>query len=129
MTHFVFFPAMEFLTRIGVFGGSNALWRTADLQAFEFRHDVQTEDIELSTRAMLGDRFFSGLGVQRNLGLAFRSYRISAEAGLVRAMNCVGCMYARGLGVEADHVEEGLPAVDQPRLVVVAGLAARGREG
>ena len=56
VTHFVFFPAMEFITSLGVFGGSNALWRTEDLRAFEFRHDVQTEDIELSTRAMLGGK-------------------------------------------------------------------------
>lgn len=56
VTHFVFFPAMEFVAGAGVFGGSNALWRTADLRAYEFRHDVQTEDIELSTRAMLSGR-------------------------------------------------------------------------
>lgn len=54
VTHFVFFPAMQFLTGMGVFGGSNALWRTSDLRAYQFRHDVQTEDIELSTRAILG---------------------------------------------------------------------------
>lgn len=56
VTHFVFFPAMEFISSLGVFGGSNALWRTEDLRHFEFRHDVQTEDIELSTRAMLGGK-------------------------------------------------------------------------
>jgi len=53
-THFVYFPAMQFLTSLGVFGGSNALWRTAHLKSYQFRHDVQTEDIELSTRALLG---------------------------------------------------------------------------
>ena len=56
VTHFVFFPAMEFVAGLGVFGGSNALWRTEDLKVYEFRHDVQTEDIELSTRAMLGGK-------------------------------------------------------------------------
>ena len=40
----------------GVFGGSNALWKTDDLKAYQFRSDVQTEDIELSTRAMLGGK-------------------------------------------------------------------------
>ncbi len=52
-------------------------------------------------RCMLGDRFFSGLGVEKNLSLAFRNYRLSADAGLVRAMNAVGCMFAKGLGVAA----------------------------
>jgi cellulose synthase/poly-beta-1,6-N-acetylglucosamine synthase-like glycosyltransferase len=56
VTHFVFFPAMEFISSLGVFGGSNALWKTEALKSYEFRHDVQTEDIELSTRAMLGGR-------------------------------------------------------------------------
>ena len=54
VTHFVFFPAMEFVARMGVFGGSNALWMTDALRAYEFRHDVQTEDIDLSARALLG---------------------------------------------------------------------------
>jgi len=53
VTHFVFFPAMQFLTACGVFGGSNALWKADALRGYGFRHDVQTEDIELSTRAML----------------------------------------------------------------------------
>ena len=56
VTHFVFFPAMQFITRMGVFGGSNALWRTDALRAYQFRDDVQTEDIDLSTRALLGGR-------------------------------------------------------------------------
>uniref|UniRef100_A0A7S3AML5 Glycosyltransferase 2-like domain-containing protein n=1 Tax=Haptolina ericina TaxID=156174 RepID=A0A7S3AML5_9EUKA len=53
VTHFVFFPAMQFLTGCAVFGGSNALWRVDDLRGSGFRDDVQTEDIELSTRAMM----------------------------------------------------------------------------
>jgi len=56
VTHFVFFPAMQFLTSIGVFGGSNALWKTRDLKAYQFRHDVQTEDIEFSIRSTLEGR-------------------------------------------------------------------------
>ena len=56
VTHFVFFPAMQFITQMGVFGGSNALWRTDDLRAYQFRADVQTEDIDLSTRALLGGK-------------------------------------------------------------------------
>jgi len=53
-THFVYFPAMQFLTSIGVFGGSNALWKTDALKAYQFRHDVQTEDIDVSIRSLLG---------------------------------------------------------------------------
>jgi hypothetical protein len=45
----------QFLTRMGVFGGSNALWKTETLRKYMFRHDVQTEDIELSVRVLLGD--------------------------------------------------------------------------
>jgi len=56
VTHFVFFPAMQFITGMGVFGGSNALWRTAALRSYQFRADVQTEDIDLSTRALLGGK-------------------------------------------------------------------------
>ena len=40
---------------MGVFGGSNALWKTETLRKYMFRHDVQTEDIELSVRVLLGD--------------------------------------------------------------------------
>ena len=46
----------QFITGMGVFGGSNALWRTAALRDYQFRRDVQTEDIDLSTRALLGGR-------------------------------------------------------------------------
>ena len=53
VTHFVFFPAMQFITSMGVFGGSNALWKTDALRAYQFHADVQTEDIDLSTRALL----------------------------------------------------------------------------
>jgi cellulose synthase/poly-beta-1,6-N-acetylglucosamine synthase-like glycosyltransferase len=56
VTHFVFFPAMQFLTSFGIFGGSNALWRTAILKAYQFRHDVQTEDIDVSIRSSLDGR-------------------------------------------------------------------------
>jgi cellulose synthase/poly-beta-1,6-N-acetylglucosamine synthase-like glycosyltransferase len=54
VTHFVYFPALQFLTTMGVFGGSNAVWKVATLRAYEFRSDVQTEDVELSTRVLLG---------------------------------------------------------------------------
>lgn len=54
VTHFVYFPALQFLTTMGVFGGSNAVWKVATLRAYEFRADVQTEDVELSTRVLLG---------------------------------------------------------------------------
>ena len=47
---------MQFLTSIGVFGGSNALWKTESLKAYQFRHDVQTEDVEFSIRSSLGGK-------------------------------------------------------------------------
>ena len=34
----------QFLTSHGVFGGSNALWKTEGLKRYRFRHDVQAED-------------------------------------------------------------------------------------
>ena len=36
------------------FGGSNALWRTSALKKSTFRRDVLTEDVELSTRLLVG---------------------------------------------------------------------------
>jgi len=56
VTHFVIFPALQWVSGTAVFGGSNALWKTDELKRFQFRHDVQTEDIELSTRALLDGR-------------------------------------------------------------------------
>ena len=53
MQHFVYFPVMEALSASGFFGGSNALWRTAVLRGFTFSTGVQTEDIDVSARAML----------------------------------------------------------------------------
>ena len=44
---------MEALSASGFFGGSNALWRTAVLRGFAFSTGVQTEDIDVSARAML----------------------------------------------------------------------------
>ena len=55
MTHFVFFPAMEFITASAPRRLHQAPAHRR-LRTFEFRHDVQTADIELSTRAMLGGK-------------------------------------------------------------------------
>jgi len=52
---FCFFPAIQFLTRVGIFGGSNALWKTEVLRAYQFRTTVATEDVDLSTRVILGN--------------------------------------------------------------------------
>ena len=41
---------------MGVFGGSNALWRTDALRSYQFRADMQTEDIDLTTRALLSGK-------------------------------------------------------------------------
>jgi len=53
VTHFVIFPAQQAASGTGFFGGSNALWETDVLKRQVFRHDVQTEDIELSARTLL----------------------------------------------------------------------------
>ena len=34
---FCFFPAIQFLTRVGIFGGSNALWKTEVLRKYQVR--------------------------------------------------------------------------------------------
>ncbi|KAL1526054.1 hypothetical protein AB1Y20_020875 [Prymnesium parvum] len=52
---FCFFPAIQFLTRVGIFGGSNALWKTDVLRKYQFRTNVATEDVDLSTRVILGN--------------------------------------------------------------------------
>jgi len=52
---FCFFPAIQFLTRVGIFGGSNALWKTDILRKYQFRTNVATEDVDLSTRVILGN--------------------------------------------------------------------------
>lgn len=52
---FCFFPAIQFLTRVGIFGGSNALWKTDVLRKYQFRTDIATEDVDLSTRVILGN--------------------------------------------------------------------------
>jgi len=44
------------LSRVPASSAAQTRCGTADLRAYEFRHDVQTEDIELSTRAMLSGR-------------------------------------------------------------------------
>lgn len=54
ITHFVVFPAQQVATDTGLFGGSNALWSARVLKQRQFRHDVQTEDIEYTARALLG---------------------------------------------------------------------------
>ena len=43
------------LSFTGFFGGSNALWRTAVLQGYHFRKSMQTEDIDVSCRAILNN--------------------------------------------------------------------------
>ena len=47
------FCVSQFLTALGVFGGSNAVWKVSTLRAYQFRSDVQTEDVELSFRVLL----------------------------------------------------------------------------
>ena len=53
---FVYFPMLECLSSSGFFGGSNAVWRTKGLRDFEFSTKMQTEDIDVSARAILSNR-------------------------------------------------------------------------
>jgi cellulose synthase/poly-beta-1,6-N-acetylglucosamine synthase-like glycosyltransferase len=53
---FIFFPMLEIISATGFFGGSNALWRVSVLRDYEFSTSVQTEDIDLSARAILNNR-------------------------------------------------------------------------
>ena len=52
-SHFVVQPALQVQSGTGMFGGSNAVWKTKTLKSEAFRGDVQTEDIELTTRMAL----------------------------------------------------------------------------
>lgn len=56
---FIFFPMMEILSTTGVFGGSNALWRASVIRGYEFSTSMQTEDIDVSARAILDDHKIS----------------------------------------------------------------------
>ena len=50
----------------------------------------------------LGDLFYYGRGVERNLKLAFGSYHDAMEQGSAQAMFNLGTMYQFGIGVEQD---------------------------
>eukprot|EP00450_Noctiluca_scintillans_P002656 CAMPEP_0194489260 /NCGR_PEP_ID=MMETSP0253-20130528/8864_1 /TAXON_ID=2966 /ORGANISM="Noctiluca scintillans" /LENGTH=440 /DNA_ID=CAMNT_0039329699 /DNA_START=246 /DNA_END=1568 /DNA_ORIENTATION=- len=54
-THFMLHPSSKLLTRIGYFGGSNAIWDVSFLRDLRFRNSMQTEDIDLSFRALMQD--------------------------------------------------------------------------
>lgn len=51
--HFMLFPAMKLYTRQAIFGGSNALWKHDVLSSHTFNDHMQTEDIDVSVRALL----------------------------------------------------------------------------
>jgi cellulose synthase/poly-beta-1,6-N-acetylglucosamine synthase-like glycosyltransferase len=53
---FIFFPILEVISSTGFFGGSNALWRVSVLRDYQFSTVVQTEDIDVSARAILNNR-------------------------------------------------------------------------
>lgn len=50
--HFVYFPMVEQLCDTSFYGGSNAVWKTDTLRRYTFRKRMQTEDIDLSSRAI-----------------------------------------------------------------------------
>lgn len=53
---FIFFPILEVISSTGFFGGSNALWRVSVLRDYQFSTVMQTEDIDVSARAILNNR-------------------------------------------------------------------------
>ncbi|KAJ3391494.1 hypothetical protein HDU84_005869 [Entophlyctis sp. JEL0112] len=46
-----------------------------------------------------------GIGKQKDEALAVQWYRLAAEVGYARAMNCLGVCYFRGTGVDKDYGE------------------------
>ena len=54
---------------------------------------------------MTADRYYSGLGVSQSYETALRNYKKAAKSGLVRAINCLGCMYQYGRGTQEDLKE------------------------
>ena len=44
---------MQVLSRVGYFGGSNALWRTDVLKQYAFNPEMHCEDVDLSARVIL----------------------------------------------------------------------------
>jgi cellulose synthase/poly-beta-1,6-N-acetylglucosamine synthase-like glycosyltransferase len=56
VTYFIYFISLQFIAGTGFFGGSNAVWRTLALKGEKFSTAMQTEDIELSTRALLKNK-------------------------------------------------------------------------
>mmetsp|Transcript_30953 Transcript_30953/g.68293 ORF Transcript_30953/g.68293 Transcript_30953/m.68293 type:complete len:539 (-) Transcript_30953:41-1657(-) len=55
-SYFIAQPSARFFTRLAYFGGSNALWEAEVLQGLGFRKSMQTEDIDVSFRAIVDKR-------------------------------------------------------------------------
>eukprot|EP00403_Amphidinium_massartii_P017637 CAMPEP_0178409076 /NCGR_PEP_ID=MMETSP0689_2-20121128/20273_1 /TAXON_ID=160604 /ORGANISM="Amphidinium massartii, Strain CS-259" /LENGTH=446 /DNA_ID=CAMNT_0020030201 /DNA_START=234 /DNA_END=1570 /DNA_ORIENTATION=- len=55
-TYFMAQPSARFLTHLAYFGGSNALWDRQALETLGFRENMQTEDIDVSFRAIVAQR-------------------------------------------------------------------------
>mmetsp|Transcript_70607 Transcript_70607/g.169176 ORF Transcript_70607/g.169176 Transcript_70607/m.169176 type:complete len:528 (+) Transcript_70607:93-1676(+) len=55
-SYFIAQPSARFFTRLAYFGGSNALWDREALQSLGFRKTMQTEDIDVSFRAIIDHR-------------------------------------------------------------------------
>jgi TPR repeat protein len=56
----------------------------------------------------MGDRYFTGRGVEQDYAKAFEQYRMAAERGSARAESKLGYLYQNGLGVTKD--------IDQARI-------------
>ncbi|MBN1865465.1 MAG: SEL1-like repeat protein, partial [Victivallales bacterium] len=60
---------------------------------------------EAEAQCFLGDMYFEGNGVSKNLSEAFLWYRKAAELGLAVAQNNLGVMYANGKGLAKDEAQ------------------------
>ncbi|KAK3284097.1 hypothetical protein CYMTET_8236 [Cymbomonas tetramitiformis] len=75
LTHFIFFPGLEHLAGTAFFGGSNAVWRAATLRKYTFDQSMQTEDIDLTLRALTDGHKITFCASARSGELAPRDLR------------------------------------------------------
>lgn len=61
------------------------------------------EDGNAEAQVELGNKYFKGLGVEKNYNLAFDWCSRSAEQGYPRALNALGSMYKNGIGVDKNE--------------------------
>jgi dihydrodipicolinate synthase/N-acetylneuraminate lyase len=82
---------------------------------------VEAERGDSEAQALLGDRFWFGIGIASDSRKAVKRYRKAAEQGLSRAQCNLGVMYQLGEGVSRDPIKAGewylKAAVDLPAVI------------